>query len=182
MAVKLPRAIRLDPSDSFVFERAAEPGEWVVSGAFMFSHRDIAALAAKERVAFRSGWLGVASFGWSTLAIVTKIGAEERRAALDALAGRIHELFGAPSMDAALSAAEEELGFAAALCNHPPQTLLAVQRSFEDGEIRERFRTLSPREDFTKGGFNVFTFEAGDEADEPAEEVNLAALSKGRAP
>ena len=30
--VKLLRTIRLDPSDTFVFERAAEPGEWAVSG------------------------------------------------------------------------------------------------------------------------------------------------------
>jgi hypothetical protein len=30
--VKLLRAIRLDASDSFVFDKAAEPGEWAVSG------------------------------------------------------------------------------------------------------------------------------------------------------
>ena len=29
--VKLLRTIRLDPSDTFVFERAAEPGEWAVT-------------------------------------------------------------------------------------------------------------------------------------------------------
>ena len=34
--VKLLRTIRLDPSDTFVFEKAAEPGEWAVSGAFVF--------------------------------------------------------------------------------------------------------------------------------------------------
>jgi hypothetical protein len=34
--LKLPRTIRLDPSDTFVFERAADPGEWAVSGAFVF--------------------------------------------------------------------------------------------------------------------------------------------------
>jgi len=34
--VKLIRTIRLDPSDTFVFARAAEPGEWAVSGAFVF--------------------------------------------------------------------------------------------------------------------------------------------------
>ena len=30
--------------------------------------------------------------------------------------------------------------------NIPPQTLLAVQRTVHSGEIRERFRTLRPRE------------------------------------
>ena len=38
--MKLLRTIRLDPSDTFVFDRAAEPGEWAVSGAFMFGHTD----------------------------------------------------------------------------------------------------------------------------------------------
>ncbi|MES1154798.1 MAG: DUF6505 family protein, partial [Pseudorhodoplanes sp.] len=46
--MKLLRTIRLDPSDTFVFERAAEPGEWAVSGAFVFSDIDPAALQGKE--------------------------------------------------------------------------------------------------------------------------------------
>jgi hypothetical protein len=182
MAIKLPRAIRLDPSDTFVFDRAAEPGEWVVSGAFMFGGRDPGNLAAKEKVAFRSGWLGVESFGWSTLAIVTDAREDERLAAIEALARRIHDVFGAPSMEAARGAAEEELSFAASLCEHPTQTLLAVQRSFEDGEIRERFRTISPRPDFSKGGFNVFTFDMSEEPEGPDEEIDLTNLSKGRVP
>ena len=33
---KLLRTIRLDPSDAFVFTRAAEPGEWAVPGTFLF--------------------------------------------------------------------------------------------------------------------------------------------------
>ena len=59
-AVKLLRTIRLDPSDTFVFERAAEPGEWAVSGAFMFWDADPATLEGKARAAFRAGFLGVA--------------------------------------------------------------------------------------------------------------------------
>ena len=34
--MKLLRTIRLDPSDTFVFEMPAEPGEWAVSGAFEY--------------------------------------------------------------------------------------------------------------------------------------------------
>ena len=180
--MKLPRAMRLDPSDTFVFERAAEPGEWVVSGVFMFNGHDVGALEAKERVAFRSGWLGVQSCGWSTLAIVTEIAPEERGTALETLASRIHQALDAPSMEAARSAAEEELAFAASLCEHPPNTLLAVQRTFEYGEIREHFRTISPREDFARGSFNVFSFAIAEEPEEPAEEIDLAGLWKGRLP
>src|SRR3546814_2248939 len=72
MALKLPRTIRLDPSDTFVYARAAEPGEWAVTGSFLFFGADPAALAGKERQAFRGGFLGIESFGWSTLVVVTE--------------------------------------------------------------------------------------------------------------
>jgi hypothetical protein len=52
--VKLLRTIALDPSDTFVFDVAAEPGDWAVSGAFRFCDRDPARLKGKERSAFRS--------------------------------------------------------------------------------------------------------------------------------
>ena len=42
--MKLLRTIRLDPSDRFIFERAAEPGEWAVPGGFAFFDVDPAAL------------------------------------------------------------------------------------------------------------------------------------------
>jgi hypothetical protein len=58
-AVKLLRTIRLDPSDTFVFDHAAEPGEWAVTGAFMFADGDPANLEGKARASFRSGFLGV---------------------------------------------------------------------------------------------------------------------------
>ena len=66
--MKLLRTIALDPSDTFVFDVAAEPGEWAVSGAFRFWDHDAARLEGKARAAFRGGFLGVQSWGWSTLA------------------------------------------------------------------------------------------------------------------
>ena len=68
-------------------------------------------------------------------------------------------------------------------CDHPPQTLLAVQRSVEDGEIRERFRTLRPREaaagaDRLHAHARAFTFHEVEGDDEPAEEVDLLGLIK----
>ena len=78
-------------------------------------------------------------------------------------------------------AAEEEVAFAASLCDHAPQTLLAVQRSVEDGEIRERFRTLRPREsaenaDRLHAHASAFTFHEVEGDDEPAEQVDLQGL------
>src|SRR3978361_1077933 len=107
----------------------------------MFWNRDPATLSQKQRVALRSGFLGIDSLGWSTLAIVTEATEADRQTMVERLAGQLLEKFGAPDLAAPRIAAEEEVAFAASLCAHPPQTLLAVQRSIEDGEIRERFRT-----------------------------------------
>ena len=179
--LKLPRTIRLDPSDTFVFERAAEPGEWAVSGAFVFWNQDPATLAPKRRVALRSGFLGIESLGWSTLAIVTEASEAERLAVVARLAAQLLEKFGAPNPEAARGAAEEEVAFAASLCDHPAQTLLAVQRSTEEGQIRERFRTLKAREaagdaDRLHAHARAFTFHEIEGEDEPAEEVDLPGL------
>jgi hypothetical protein len=181
--LKFPRTIRLDPSDTFVFERAAEPGEWAVSGAFVFWDQDPATLSQKQRVALRSGFLGIDSLGWSTLAIVTEATEADRQAMVEQLAGRLLENFGAPDLAAARLAAEEEVAFAASLCDHPPQTLLAVQRSIENGEIRERFRTLKPREtgaetDRLHAHARAFTFHEVEGDIEPAEEVDLLGMIK----
>jgi hypothetical protein len=174
--VKLLRTIRLDPSDTFVFERAAEPGEFAVSGAFVFWEDDVAALTGKRRSAFRSGFLGVESLGWSTLVQIVEAKTEDRASIVDTLARRLVEHFGAPDIATASKAAEEEVSFAESLCGHPADTLVAIHRTVEDGEIREAFRTLRPR-----GGpkpLRAFSFleVEGDEA--PADEVDLVGLAK----
>ncbi len=179
--LKLPRTIKLDPSDTFVFECAAEPGEWAVSGAFVFWNRDLTALNQKQRVALRSGFLGTNSLGWSTLAVVTETTEAEKRAVVERLAAQLLARFDAPDMDAARVAAEEEVAFAASLCDRPPQTLLAVQRTVENGEIHERFRTLKPREmasgaDQLHAYARAFTFHEIEDAQEPTEKVNLSGL------
>jgi Family of unknown function (DUF6505) len=179
--LRFPRTIRLDPSDTFVFERAAEPGEWAVSGAFVFWNQDQANLGPKQRVALRSGFLGIDSLGWSTLAIVTEAMEAERKAMIEHLASHLLEKFGAPDLNAARLAAEQEVAFAASLCDHPPQTLLAVQRSVENGEIRERFRTLKPREaaagaDRLHAHARAFTFHEVEGDTEATEEVDLPGM------
>src|SRR5437764_1804148 len=83
--LKLPRTIRLDPSDTFVFERAAEPGEWAVSGAFVFWNSDVAKLQGKARSAFRGAFLGVESLGWSTLVQIVAASESDRAAAAERL-------------------------------------------------------------------------------------------------
>ena len=185
--MKLPRTLRLDASDTFVFSPAAEAGEWAVSGSFLFFDADFDALAPKERAALRAGFLGLASFGWSTLVVVTPVTQEERASAVAGLARFIHEKLGAPTMEDAYAAAEEEIAFAASICDHPEGTVLAVQRSVEDGEIRERFRTLHQRAkekgaDPLHAQARAFTFvESEGEEDRIEEHVDLIGLMKDKA-
>ena len=159
-----------------MFERAAEPGEWAVSGAFVFSDADPAELAGKARTAFRAGFLGLESLGWSTLVQIVNATEEDHVAAVDTLARQLVAHFGAPDLNAARAAAEEELEFAASLCNHPPDTLIAVHRSSENGEIREAFRTLRPRNG--PKPLRAFSFLEAEGDEEPAEQVNLLSLGK----
>ena len=172
--MKLLRTIRLDTSDTFVFEKAAEPGEWAVSGAFAFWNQETS-LEGKARSAFRSGFLGVSTLGWSTLVQIVAASEEDRQGVVDALARQLVARFGAPTIDAALVAAEEEVAFAESLCSHPSDTLVAVHRTFEDGAVRESFRTLRPRNGPKPP--RAFSFlEVEGESEQPAEQVDLIAM------
>jgi Family of unknown function (DUF6505) len=174
--VKLLRTIQLDPSDTFIFERAAEAGEWAVSGAFVFADDDPAKLEGKARSAFRGGFLGVQSLGWSTLVQIVEASGDDRSAMVETLARQLAEHFGAPDLSAARVAAEEEVEFSASLCNHALDTLVAVHRGYEDGEIRETFRTLRPKDG--PKPLRAFAFLDVEGEEEPAEHVDLANMAK----
>ncbi|MGI8525161.1 MAG: DUF6505 family protein [Pseudolabrys sp.] len=176
--MKLLRTIRLDPSDTFIFETAAEPGEWAVSGAFVFWATDPGKLEGKARSAFRGGFLGVNSLGWSTLVQIVEAGEADRSALVETLARRLVEKFGAPDMNAARASAEDEVTFAESLAVQQADTLIALHRSYEDGDIREAFRTLRPRNGPKPlRAFTVLDVE-GEEEGTPAENVDLVALAE----
>ncbi|UPY37819.1 DUF6505 family protein [Sediminicoccus sp. KRV36] len=175
---KMLRTLRLDPSDTLIFPAAAEPGEWAVPGGFQFWDDAPDGLSGKRQQAFRGGFLGLGSFGWSTLVEVAEIGPEARAAALEALALHIQARHGAPDLDAARAAAAEEIAFAESLCDQPPGTVFALHRSHDaTGEVREAFRTLhrreTPHHDF--GALPVFAI-AEVEEDPPADAPDLTAL------
>ena len=174
--MKLLRTIALDPSDTFVFDVAAEPGDWAVSGAFRFYDRDAADLTGKDRTAFRSGFLGVRSWGWSTLVQIVHATEEDRRNLVDLLAQQLVDRFGAPDLAAARPAAEEEVAFVESLCTHPIASLIAVHRKAEDGEVREAFRRLQLREG--QGGHSkAFSFMEVEDDAEPEHDLKLADMT-----
>lgn len=174
--MKLLRTIALDPSDTFIFDVAAEPGEWAVSGAFRFWDCDAADLKGKARAAFRSGFLGVQSWGWSTLAQIVPATEDDYRNLVDLLAARLFDRSGAPDMAAATSAAEEEVAFSQSLCSHPVSSLIAVHRAVSDGELRESFRRLQLREG--QGHSKAFSFMELEDDIEPDRDLKLADLGR----
>jgi len=145
--VNLARAIHFDDSDRHVFHSPARTGEWCIPGGFEFSNWSEADLAGKARQAFANGWLGVETFGRVTFVAVTAIRAEE----LETLAGRLAEhfvqVYGAPSVEAALPVAREEMAHMAELCeDHAPNTLPTVARELTEAGVRESFRSIEPLE------------------------------------
>jgi hypothetical protein len=142
--VKFPRTIRLDASDDGVYERVATPGEWAVPGSFVFLDDDERTLTGKRLQAFRHGFLGTGSFGWSSLVEVAEIDADELQQVIDRLAQHLVREFGAPHIAAALPAAGEEADYAASICCHPLHTVLTLERELTEEGIVESMRVVRP--------------------------------------
>ncbi len=162
--MRFPKTIRLDQSDERIFSTAAQAGEWAVSGAFVFADGDPTGLAGKERQAFARGFLGTASFGWSTLVSVAEIGFVEYEDVVEALAQHLLSRFGAPDIAAARAASREESEFAASLCSHGVNTLIAVERSWGPQGIVERFRAVEAPRDPPHA--KIWTIEQSEERDD----------------
>ena len=144
---KLARTIHFDDSDRNIFARPADSGEWAVAGGFEFSNWSDCDLVGKARQAFSNGWLSLGGFGRATLVAVATIEEAEIEALAQRLAGHFVTVYGAPSIDAALPAAREEITFMQELCaDHAPNVLLIVQRELTQAGVRESFRAITPAE------------------------------------
>lgn len=156
----LARAIHFDESDRNIFHNPARTGEWAISGGFEFSNWGEADLVGKARQAFANGWLGIETFGRVTFVAVTRIEAAEYQALTESLARHFVEVYGAPSLDAALPVAREELAQMADLCaDHDPNTVLTVLRSLTEAGVREEYRFIEPQE----AGLELFAIHPTDD-------------------
>lgn len=176
--VKLLRTIALDASDTFMFDLPAVSGEWAVSGAFRFCDQDPVKLSGKARAAFRSGFLGVQSWGWSTLAQIVPATEDDCQTLIELLARQLVDRFGAPDIAIARIAAEEEVTFAQSLCTHPISSLIAIHRSASNGEVHEAFRRLQLREGQRHG--KAFSFMEVEDDVEPNSDLNCADMGQER--
>ncbi|PWE32579.1 hypothetical protein DDZ14_09285 [Maritimibacter sp. 55A14] len=141
--MKLARAIHFDESDTRIFHNPARTGEWAISGGFEFSNWGEGDLVGKARQAFANGWLGLETFGRVTFVAVTQVEATEAEALVHGLARHFVDIYGAPSVEAALGTAREEIAHMADLCeDHDPNTLLTVARELTEAGVREQYRAI----------------------------------------
>ncbi|WP_299936488.1 DUF6505 family protein [uncultured Pelagimonas sp.] len=145
--MKLARAIHFDESDQRVFHSPARTGEWCIPGGFEFSNWSEADLSGKARQAFANGWFGLETSGRVTFVAVTEITEAEKTDLTAQLANHFVTYYGAPSVEAALPVAAEEITHMQELCeDHPPNTLLTVARELTDAGVKEAFRVIEPQE------------------------------------
>ena len=143
--MKFLRTVRFDDSDAQVFALSAEPGEWAVPGSFEFLDTDPQQLDGKLLQAFNSGFLGIGSFGWSSLVEIADISDDEFQQVIDRLAQYFIQHHGAPHIAAALPAASDEAHYASSVCEYPLHTLLAIEREFGDEGIVESLKVIQQR-------------------------------------
>ncbi len=141
--MKLAKTIQLDVSDTHVFERPAAVGEWAITGTFAFVDGDPADWSGKRQLAFRAAWLGIGSFGNSTFVQVAELSTHEYEQAIATLAAYLAENYNAPGPEAAARAARQEIDDMIALCDHPPGTLLTIERAISDRKITEKTLVLT---------------------------------------
>lgn len=145
--MKLARAIHFDESDMRVFHSPARTGEWCISGGFEFSNWSQGDLVGKAKQAFSTGWMGLETFGRASLVAVAQIEPFEREALARSLAQHFVDIYGAPSVDAAMATALEEVDQMIELCDEQaPNTLLTVARELTDAGVKESYGMIEPQD------------------------------------
>ncbi|MEM6887923.1 MAG: DUF6505 family protein [Pseudomonadota bacterium] len=145
--MKLARAIHFDESDTRVFHSPARTGEWCISGGFEFSNWTDGDLVGKARQAFTNGWLGVETFGRTSFVAVAPLEPFERDALAKSLAQHFVNVYGAPSEDAALPVALEEISQMVAICEEQPANmLLTVARELTVAGVKESYGMIEPQD------------------------------------
>ena len=167
--MKLLRTIRLDPSDTFVFDRAAEPGEWAVTGAFVFWNAIRRRSKARRARRFAAGFSALQSLGWSTLVQIVEA-SDDDRARRGRYAGEAtgREFRRAQHRGGAARPPKRKSRSPTSLCNHPARH--ADRRASHASRTAKSARRSAPcaREDGPKP-LRAFSFLEVEGEDEPAE-------------
>ncbi|AEI93524.1 MULTISPECIES: DUF6505 family protein [Roseobacter] len=145
--MKLARAIHFDESDTRVFHSPARTGEWCLSGGFEFSNWSDGDMVGKARQAFTNGWMGLETFGRTTFVAVAPLEPFERDALAKSLAQHFVSIYGAPSVEAAMGTAFDEIDQMIELCeDQPPNTLLTITRELTPAGVKESYGMIEPQD------------------------------------
>ena len=143
--MKFLRTLRLDPSDTFVFARAAEPGEWAVAGSVLLWGDDIPAMRGRSARRVPGGFLGFD-------ASASRPSSRSRRSGRRNGTRSSRPSRRAPRALRRPDAARPPEGRAGGdrlrvvALDHEIGTVIGMRRTVEEGAIREQFRTLRRRE------------------------------------
>lgn len=140
--MRFPRIVGPDPKGFRPFVPPASPGEWAVTGAFRFAHRDPATIQDRELHTFKHGWFGLETFGCGALVEVAELAEAVHEELGRRLAAYLMTQYGI-NPGAAIEAALEELAFASSLCSHPIKTVLALDREFNEQGLIETTRIVA---------------------------------------
>ena len=139
--MKLLKAVRLDDSDERILAAqggAAADGEWVVSGGYAVC--DPAHGHRAPQCHCESTFVAVASQRRCTIAEVTEIDPATYEQLKQALVHHFVEDLCAPSPEAAISAADEELSYTADLAaGFPDEVWITVRREATEEGLGERY-------------------------------------------
>lgn len=129
---KLLRAVRLDDSDEHVFRAcgAAQDGEWVTTAGFAVQD-DLSA----------DSFMAVASRARCTIAEVVEVSEADVHAQAEAFAWTLMKAWNAPSWDAALALAAEEVRHTVDVCETlSPGLWITTRRTRrDDGALEEQY-------------------------------------------
>lgn len=142
--MKFLKTIQFDPSDTFVFENAALPDEWAISGGFLFAGAKEGNLKGKVKQAFSNGFLSAENFGHTTFSSVAEINNEDLENLKTDLAQRFFDELNAPSIEEAKAVSEAEIKFVLDMCDGVAiNSIFTVHRFFDElDEIKEEFRIV----------------------------------------
>jgi hypothetical protein len=139
--MKFLKAVRLDDSDARVLADqggAADEGEWVVSGGYAAC--DLAHGHRRPHCHCDTTFIAVASARRCTIAEVADIEAAAYDRLKDALSRYFLDELGAPSLEAARAAAEDECAYTAEIAaGFPENVWVTVRREPTEDGVGERY-------------------------------------------
>lgn len=139
---KFLRAVRLDVSDSNIFaaEGAAEDGDWLVSGGYAVCPELGSGNHRRPGCRCDLSFVALDSQKRCTIAEVVEIDEATYQSHIETLTRHFLEDLGAPSVEVARAAAEDEVAYTADLCeSFAPEVWITVKRTPTEEGAQEHY-------------------------------------------